>query len=130
MTKSMKPQVIKVGDVPAFAVLPWDEWRAIQDRLEGTEDERAAADAKARAGEAFPFDLAKAIVDGQHPVRVYRRYRGLTQTTLAKAVGVTPLTISYIETGRRRGSLKLLRRLAKALAVELADLEPTPPDAS
>ena len=130
MTKPMKPQVIKVGGVPAFAVLPWDEWRAIQDRLERTEDEQAAADAMARAGEAFPFDLAKAIVGGQHPVRVYRRYRGLTQTTLAKAVGVTPLTISYIETGRRRGSLKLLRRLAKALAVDLADLEPTLPDAS
>ena len=129
MTKSVKPQVIEVDGAPAFAVLPWDEWRAIQDRLEGTEDERAAADAKARAGEAFPFDLAKAILAGQHPVRVYRRHRGLTQKHLAKAVGVTPLTISYIETGRRRGSLKLLHRLAKALAVDLADLEPTPPDA-
>lgn len=51
-----------------------------------------------------------------------RGLRELTQEVLARAVKVTPLYISKIETGRSRPSLELLIDISTALAVSLDSL--------
>jgi len=51
-----------------------------------------------------------------------RERRKLTQAGLAKRVGVHQVTIARLETGTRRPSADLLRRLAKALKVKMEDL--------
>ncbi len=83
-----------------------------------------AAYEEARAGEeeAFPLDVAERLVAGAHPIKVFREYRGMTQAELAGQVGLSPMYISQIETGRRGGSTKALRRVAAALDIDLADL--------
>ncbi len=92
------------------------------------EDSEEAADlaayeeAGAREEEAFPLDLAERLVAGAHPIKVFREYRGMTQVDLARQVGLSPMYISQIETGRRGGSTKALRRIAAALEIDLADL--------
>ncbi len=55
-------------------------------------------------------------------LRKARIKRGLTQVELGERVGVSRVTISYLETGRRRPSMDLLQRLAKALKVKVGDL--------
>lgn len=55
-------------------------------------------------------------------IRRLRRKNKLTQEELAEKVRVTPKYIQYIETARRRPSLKLLYRLAGALGAEVKDL--------
>ena len=53
----------------------------------------------------------------------YREAAGLTQSELAKRVGVRQATISDLETGKsRRIELDLLEKLAKALGVKAAKL--------
>ena len=47
--------------------------------------------------------------------------RGLTQVELAERVGVTRVTISNLETGKRHPSMDLLHPLAKALKVIVGD---------
>lgn len=79
-------------------------------------------EARAREEEAFPLEVAERLVAGVHPIKVFREYRGITQAELARQVGLSPMYISQIETGRRGGSTKALRRIAAALEIDLADL--------
>ncbi|MCH8184295.1 MAG: helix-turn-helix transcriptional regulator [Proteobacteria bacterium] len=62
------------------------------------------------------------MIGGENPIKVFREYRGLTQKQLAKKTDTSAAYLSQIETGRRTGSIKLLRRLAGALNVEVEDL--------
>jgi DNA-binding XRE family transcriptional regulator len=85
-------------------------------------DRAAYLEAKARDEEALPHAVVKRLVAGEHPVKVFREHRGLTQAELAERAGSRAAYISQIETGKREGSRAMLRKLAKALDVELADL--------
>jgi transcriptional regulator with XRE-family HTH domain len=50
-----------------------------------------------------------------------RRTRGLTQEQLAERADVTPLSIGYIEQGRRWPRLVTLQKLAKCLNVPVGE---------
>jgi transcriptional regulator with XRE-family HTH domain len=52
-----------------------------------------------------------------------REERSLTQEELAEFTGVTSLTISRWENGKRKPRFKSIRKLAKALKVEPAEIE-------
>jgi DNA-binding XRE family transcriptional regulator len=89
------------------------------------EDEDAIDIALAQAAmkeEAIPWDVAKRMVNGENPIKVYRQYRGLKQKALAEMVGTKPVYISQIETGAANPSLKLVGKIAKALDVTIDDL--------
>jgi transcriptional regulator with XRE-family HTH domain len=47
-----------------------------------------------------------------------RHQLSLTQRALAKLLGVKPSYVAYLESGRRRPSLALIRRIADILALE------------
>ena len=114
----------KYGE-PAYAVIPWDEYTRLtktdHPRSEMT-DEELYDIAKAEAGEFFPVDVVKRLVTGDHPIKVYREYRGMTQTGLAKQANISPMYLSQIETGNRGGSTKVITAIAKALHVDVGDL--------
>ncbi len=78
--------------------------------------------AKARNEESFPAEIADQLIAGENPIKVFRKYRGLTQKQLAKQAKTAAAYLSQLETGRRTGSVKLLRRLAGELGVGLDDL--------
>ena len=59
-------------------------------------------------------------------LRFYRKQRRQTQTELANRVGVAPAYVSQIESALRMPSLKVARRFAEALNVELPVLLGTP----
>ena len=92
------------------------------DEADEAEDIAAYDAAKRRNEDSFPLEVVDRQIAGGSPLKVFREYRGLTQSTLAKNVGTSAAYLSQIETGRRAGSVKLLRRLADALGVELDDL--------
>ncbi|MFP6746528.1 MAG: helix-turn-helix transcriptional regulator [Alphaproteobacteria bacterium] len=89
------------------------------------EDEDAIDIAAAKAAmhdESLPLDVAEKIINGDNPIKVYRKYRGLTQKALAEIVGSKSIYISQIETGHHSPSLKLVGKIAKALDVTIDDL--------
>ncbi len=119
-------------------IVPLEEWERVSaaaaraERLEAIDEDRADA-TQARRGlervaagedEFVPFTLAERILDGEHPVRVWREYRGLTGAKLAKRAGATQSYISNIETGKRQGSLQTMMAIARALGVDVEDLVP------
>jgi transcriptional regulator with XRE-family HTH domain len=55
-------------------------------------------------------------------IRFYRNLRGLTQTALARQVEVAPAYISQIEANQRVPSLKVTRRIANVLGIEMSIL--------
>lgn len=89
---------------------------------EDLEDQESFEAAEADRGEVVPHAVFSRALAGENPIRVYRKWRGLTQAELAADVSIAPKYLSQIETGRRNASLGLTRRLAAALGVELGDL--------
>ena len=55
-------------------------------------------------------------------IRFYRHLRSLTQTALARKVQVAPAYISQIEANQRVPSLKVTRRIAEILEIDLSVL--------
>lgn len=105
-----------------FVQVPEDDFAALRERLEDANDRLALQKALAREEEYYPGDLARALLEGQSPVRVFRNHRGMTQGELAVASDVTQATISEIESGRKQGSIESLKAIAAALDVDLDEL--------
>ena len=84
----------------------------------------ALFDAVKAADDGFRVPGAHAILDGTHPVKAWREYRGFTQDALAEKAGISKAYLSQIETGKRIGVAKTLKALAAALGVTLNELQP------
>ena len=86
---------------------------------------RQARAAVARGDEVIlPKAVADRLASGDHPIRVIREWRGMTQAELAAAIGITQGYLSDLETGRRRGPAELLAKGAGTLKVPLDLLVP------
>jgi ribosome-binding ATPase YchF (GTP1/OBG family) len=107
------------------------EYEALIERIEDAEDnafldsvearERAIGKERVRA-DYLSAELVHRLIDGEHPVRVWRAHRGLSRDALAAAAGIAPSYLSEIETRRKPGSFGALAKLAAALHISLDDL--------
>ena len=117
------PQIITLGG-EEYAVVPRTEYDALrsavdEDVMDAAIIERALADPDQ---ELVPLELVKRIADGEHPVRVWRDFRGIKATELANVAGIAPSYLSDIENGKKPGSVKAMKRLAGALNITVDDL--------
>ena len=92
-------------------------------------DIQAALSVEARIAsgeeELIPAQVVDRLIDRESPLRVWREYRALSQSALARTSGVNRVQIVDIEAGRNSGSVHTLRKLADALRVAVDDLIPT-----
>jgi DNA-binding XRE family transcriptional regulator len=72
-------------------------------------------------------ELVYAILDGAHPIRAWREYRGLTQGQLAQVAEISVPCLSQLESGKRKGSRAVLSAIAAALDLDLDDVVPPVP---
>lgn len=107
-----------------YAVVPMPLFTRMAALLEELDDEALYDKAKA-ADDGFrvPAEVAHAILGGAHPVKAWREHRTLTQEVLAAQAGISTAYLCQIETGKRQGAVKTLKRLATALGVTLDDLQ-------
>jgi len=77
------------------------------------------ADLAAGETEAFPFELAERLLNGDHPITVFREYRGITVHRLAEMAGVLPSCLLEIENAHKPGSLDTMAKVAAVLRVPL-----------
>ncbi len=67
---------------------------------------------------ALPDDVLDRVSAGtEHPVKILRQFRGMTQSNLAKAANLSRPYLTEIETRRKQGSIHALKALATALDV-------------
>jgi mRNA interferase RelE/StbE len=95
--------------------IPRSEYEAMRARLEDLDD--ILAGHAAQTGATLPHDFAMRIINGEHPVRVWREYRGLSAVALAEAADLSKPYLSEIETGKKPGSVDAYKHLAAALGV-------------
>ena len=95
-------------------------------RANDIEDARLLRAAEAGAGTRvyLPLDLVKRMNAGEHPVRVWRGFRGLTLSALAAKAKLPAGYLSEIETGKKPGSTRAFKALAAALGATVDDLLP------
>jgi len=84
--------------------------------------DRAKAALAGGEDELVPGPVAERLLAGEAPLRVWRNYRGFTQSALAQRAGLPQSVISAVESGRREPSLSALRALARTLDLDLDDL--------
>jgi len=122
----MKPQIIARDGKPEYAVIPYQEYQRLVADAEMLADVRCfdAARKALDAGEeeAIPSEVVDRLLDGDHPVRVWREHRKVSAAELAKACGVTASAVSQIESGKRKSSVMLLQKIARHLKVDLDTL--------
>jgi DNA-binding XRE family transcriptional regulator len=71
----------------------------------------------------LPSEIMDQILVGQdHPVKIIRRFRGLTQLELAATAEISRPYLTEIETRRKQGSIAALKALAAALNVDIGVL--------
>ncbi len=121
-------QFIEQDGRKVFAVVPIDTYERMLDDLEDLDDVRCYDAAKARQEEYFPSRVVDALLDGVHPIRVFREHRGLSQPALAEACGISVHHLCQLEAGQRSASQDVMRKLAAALTVDIDLLMPTAPE--
>lgn len=73
--------------------------------------------------ELIPAVIVERLLAGnEHPLKIWREYRGLTQKALGAIAGTGKSHISQIESGHKRASTKIIIALAAALNVDIEDL--------
>jgi DNA-binding XRE family transcriptional regulator len=113
-------------DAGRLVVLPEADYKKLVE-ISADSEAGAVIDAFRRnlaAGEEelVPADIAKRLIAGESPVRVWRQHRGMTSGDLALAAGLSQAFVSQIETGKRDGSISAMKAIAEALSVTLDDL--------
>ncbi len=126
---SAQVQIIERDGKPEYAVVPFELYEQLLSLAEDAKDIAAADAAMAEIDrgedEIIPGDIAHRLLAGENPVRVWREHRNLTQEDLATAAGVGKSYVSQIEGGKKPGSVTVLKRMARALRVDLDDLAPS-----
>lgn len=127
----MKVQIISHNGAPEYAVIPYQEFEQLLKSAEMLDDIRAFDTAMTPIAsgeeELFPDSLVERLLSDEHPLKVWREYRGLSLAALASACNVTTSALSQIEKGKREPSVSLLKRLALALRCDMDDVTPTVP---
>jgi DNA-binding XRE family transcriptional regulator len=141
-----KPKIVTRDGEPDEVILSYADWRRIVARFNeadggdvGEDADDIAAVTAARAADAefaarlaversipvettVPLQVVKAKLDGAHPLKAWREYRGITQVELASRSAVARDLIAQIETHKKQGSVTTLDRLARALSIPIEAL--------
>jgi ribosome-binding protein aMBF1 (putative translation factor) len=109
-----------------MVVLPRQDYERLLDAQEMLDDIAAYDLAKSRLAsgqdEMIPADMVNRLIDGENPVRVWRKHRGLSLAELAQRAKLSESYLSQIETGQRKGPVDKLQSLAAVLNVLVDDL--------
>lgn len=122
----MSVQIIERNGKPEWAVIPYKAYLQLVEQAEALQDLRDYDSAKEALNrgeeELIPEEMVYALLDGKNPIKVWREYRGLSQSQLAKAAGISVAYLSQLETGKRKGSTEVLIAIAKVLELSLDDV--------
>ena len=112
MNAHIEPQVIKQGDKPAFAVIPWDTYQELVKNYIPDESDVW-----------FPQEVVESnVVKGNSLLKAWREYLGLTQAEVASGAGMSQPAYARLEKLNANPRTATLRKLAKTLGLSLEQL--------
>ncbi len=121
-----KPVIITSPSGDRLAVIPLSEYELLVEAAEDAADVAAYDEVKRKlaAGEdeLIPDEVVGRLIAGENKVRVWREHRGMTAAALADAAGISTPYLSQIESGKRDGSIDVMKRISSALRMTVDDL--------
>lgn len=117
-----KPQIITTESGEELVVLSRREYEALAARKgDGKPDQPSAGRIRAQtAGDVpIPESVLQEIEAAPSPIGPLREWRGLTQSELAAAAGISQGYLSALEAGRKGGDAHTLHAIARTLDVGL-----------
>ena len=112
MNTLIEPQIIKQGEKPAFAVIPWDVYQELVKNYVPDESDVW-----------FPQEVVEAnVVRGDSLLKAWREYLGLTQAEVAKSAKMSQPAYAKLEKPGTNHRTTTLRKLSKALGISLEQL--------
>lgn len=119
----MKAQIIEKNGKPEWAIIPFKEYKKIEEILEDSEDIRDLKENLKAIEEkreiVIPGEVTFAIIDGTTPIRAWREYKNIKMKDLAKKIGISSSYLSQIENEKRNPTIDTLKALALALSVDI-----------
>ena len=120
-----RPQIIITESGEELVVLPRRDYDAMRARLgDGAAEDRMTARilAETREMAALPAELWDEIEAAPSPIGPLRKWRKMTQATLAEATCLSQGYLSELERGKKSGDVATLRTIASVLGVAIEDV--------
>jgi len=119
----MNVQIIEKNGKPEWAVIPFSEYKRLQEALEDAEDIKDIETnlrAIEKGGElTIPGEVTFSIIDGKNPIRAWREYKKIKMNELAKNIGISSAYLSQIENNKRNPTIDTLKMIAKELGIDV-----------
>jgi DNA-binding XRE family transcriptional regulator len=119
----MSVQIIEKNGKPEWAVIPFSEYKKLQEALEDSEDIKDIEESVLAIQEGkemtVPGEVTFAILDGVSPIRAWRKHKQIKMNELAKKVGISSAYLSQIENGKRNPTIDTLKAIAKKLNIDI-----------
>ena len=127
----LEPKFEKSGDGIEIVTLTRAEFDWLVEQAEDAADLAAAYEGLKSLNDdgAIPAEVARAVRHGTHPIAAARAYRGMTQTDLAEAIGMTQPAIARLEASAPgTGRTDTINAITAALALPRWLFEPRSDD--
>ena len=119
----MNVQIIEKNGKPEWAVIPFSDYKKLQEALEDAEDIKEIEENLRAVQEGkeitVPGEVTFAILDGISPIRAWREHRQFKMIELSKKVGISSAYLSQIENGKRNPTIDTLKAIAKELEIDI-----------
>jgi Helix-turn-helix len=116
----------KMTDKGEVAILPRKDYEALVAKAEEADEDLGSSRLVARARKEIaagipliPKEVVDRIAEGENALRVLREWRGRTQLYISHKTNLGQGYISDLESGRRKGTIAALKKIADALKVPL-----------
>ena len=119
----MNVQIIEKNGKPEWAVIPYNEYKKLQDALEDAEDIKDIEENLKAIQEGkestIPGEVTFSILDGTNPIRAWREYKKIKMNELAQKVGISAAYLSQIENNKRNPTVDTLKAIAGELDIDV-----------
>ncbi|MFK7974249.1 MAG: helix-turn-helix domain-containing protein [Rickettsiaceae bacterium] len=101
-------------------ILSLESYEQMREQIEELQDIKSYIDRKESNEETLPFELVQELIEGKESrVKIMRKYSGLSIADLAKKIEITDGYLSQIENNKRKGTIEIYKKLAKALSIDI-----------
>jgi ribosome-binding protein aMBF1 (putative translation factor) len=121
-------QIVTHNGTPVAVVIPYEDYLKLTGLEDADNSEDIPSDAEIEAVRNDPHTIPDEVVDMMFKnkisvIRAWRECLGLTQGAVAKAMNVSQPVYARMESGRVTPRISTLRRIAKALGIDAAQLD-------
>ncbi len=114
-------QTITTPNGETLVVLPLADYERLIDKADIARADKVMADIAEGREEVVPAAIVRRLIAGENKTKVWRTHRGLSGRELA-AAGVSASFLSQLESGKKEGSVSVMKKIAAVLRVDLDDI--------